>query len=65
MPNYGHGYTLDRNLIQDSELPAILPGSYATDNFTSIWIKESNGSVLFRDCWPGRSHWVDFLNFNA
>ena len=63
VPLYGNGYSLDKLLIQESQA-----SSYKNDfktNFTSIWIKESNGSALARDCWPGKSHWVDFLNPNA
>jgi len=48
------------------ELPEInfSPNS-VSPNFTNIWIKESNGSALARDCWPGKSYWVDFLNLNG
>ena len=63
MPTYGHGYILDKNLIQEPE--ASNQKLDTTNNFTSIWIREANGSALARDCWPGKSHWVDFLNLNA
>jgi alpha-glucosidase (family GH31 glycosyl hydrolase) len=41
------------------------PSMQFKDNFTSIWVKEANGIVLTRECWPGKSHWADFLNENT
>lgn len=60
-PSYGSGYSLQKTLISD--LPeSSVPTIQSSQNFTNIWIKEANGSTLARDCWPGKSYWVDFLN---
>ena len=40
-------------------------GEYLKKNFTSIFIKGSNGHPFEGYCWPGQSNWIDFLNENA
>lgn len=62
MPIYGQGYILDKNLIAEMDNESLNRDEQTKYNFTNIWVKEANGSTLVRDCWPGPSHWVDFLN---
>lgn len=35
------------------------------DELTNIWIKQPDGMPVVKECWPGKSSWVDFLNTNA
>jgi len=40
-------------------------GEHLKDNFTSIFVKDFRGHPFEGLCWPGQSHWIDFLNENA
>lgn len=48
---------------QDVTLPVI--GPVGDGNLTNMFIRTSNGTTFYGDCWPGNSSWFDYLNTNA
>lgn len=42
-----------------------LHDTWENGSYLSLYVRERIGEVLYGECWPGVSAWIDFINENA